>query len=104
MSTAALARFGRFVAASEMREEAKRAYREWSKAAQKAMLRRNQFVHSAWLVPGRNAVVLAPNCAPRGLAQHQSSGQHSCKPNHFAPVVFRRDMVAYERKLLEDTE
>lgn len=51
---ATLARLGRLVAASDLSPDAKRAYREWSKGAQKAMLLRNQFVHSAWRVPGRN--------------------------------------------------
>jgi hypothetical protein len=51
---ATLARLGRLVAASEMSDDAKRVYRERSKGAQKAMLRRNQLVHSAWRVPGRN--------------------------------------------------
>ena len=34
----------------------------------------------------------------------RTSGQNSCKPNHVAPIVFRRDMVSFEPKLLKETE
>jgi len=41
---------------------------------------------------------------PEAVQGASTSGQHSCKPNHLVRVVFRRDMVAFEPKLLEDAE